>query len=87
MPTKNSVLESLGLSLTVWEARASMATSPPSPLLSARSTSTTYLSETMIVSVQNSTDSTPNTMAGVKGTWPEPKTSLTEYKTLVPMSP
>ena len=34
------------------EASASMATVPPSPWLSARSTSVTYLSETTTVSVQ-----------------------------------
>jgi hypothetical protein len=49
----------LGLSLTDCEASASMATKPPSPWLSARSTSVTYLSETMTVSVQNTMDSTP----------------------------
>ena len=26
-------------------------------------------------------------LSGVNGTWPEPKISLTAYKTLVPMSP
>ena len=36
-----------------------MAISPPSPLLSARSTSTTYLIETMTVSVQKKMDRMP----------------------------
>ena len=53
-----------------------MATRPPSPWLSARSTRVTYFSDTMMVSVQNTMDSTPYTLAGVKGTWPEPNTSL-----------
>ena len=47
-----------------------MAISPPSPLLSARSTSMTYLSETMTVSVQKKIDRMPYTLSGVKGTWP-----------------
>src|SRR5256885_8344514 len=38
MPMSSSTLRRRGLSLTVCEARASMATRPPSPLLSARST-------------------------------------------------
>ncbi|MOA22044.1 hypothetical protein D3C78_1425730 [compost metagenome] len=55
----SSTARSRGWSLTAWEARASMASRPPSPLLSARSTKVTYLSETMSVSVQNRMDSTP----------------------------
>ncbi len=78
---------SVGWSFTACDASASMAIRPPSPLLSARSTSTTYLSDTMTVRVQNSIDRMPYTLACVKGTWPEPKTSLTAYSTLVPMSP
>ena len=87
MPTTSSHLRSTGLSLTDCEASASMATRPPSPWLSARSTSVTYLSETMTVSVQNTMDSTPCTLSGVKGTCPDPKISLMAYSTLVPMSP
>ena len=59
MPMPSSHLRSLGLSFTAWEARASMAIRPPSPLLSARSTSTTYLIETITVSVQKNIDRTP----------------------------
>ncbi|MDT4846905.1 hypothetical protein FQZ97_809490 [compost metagenome] len=55
----SSVWRSSGRSFTAVEASASMAIRPPSPWLSARSTSTTYLSETMTVSVQNRMDSTP----------------------------
>ena len=77
MPISSIHLRSAGaLSFTLCEARASMATRPPSPWLSARSTRVTYFSETMMVSVQNTMDSTPYTLAGVKGTWPEPNTSL-----------
>ncbi len=59
MPMASSTRRMPGRSFTAWEARASMATRPPSPLLSARSTSTTYLSETMTVRVQKKIDSTP----------------------------
>ena len=59
MPTISSTLRSWGRSLTDCEANASMATRPPSPLLSARSTSTTYLRETMTVSVQKKMDRMP----------------------------
>ena len=41
----------------------------------------------MIVSVQNTIDSTPCTLSGVNGTWPLPKTSFSVYSTLVPISP
>ena len=87
MPTINKRRRSSGRSLTDCEARANMATKPPSPWLSALSTKVTYLTETMVVNVQKKMDRMPNTLSGVKGTWPEPNTSLTAYKTLVPMSP
>ena len=87
MPISSSHLRRRGLSCTAVEASASMAISPPSPWLSARSTSVTYFSDTMTVKVQKKMDSTPYTLSGVKGTCPEPKTSLTAYRTLVPMSP
>jgi len=59
MPTNSSTRRSSGRSLTDCEASASMATRPPSPWLSARSTSNTYLSETMVVSVQKKIDKMP----------------------------
>ena len=59
MPTSSSRVRSAGRSFTASEASASIAISPPSPLLSARRISITYLSETMTVSVQNTSDSTP----------------------------
>jgi hypothetical protein len=45
------------------------------------------LTDTMVVRVQKKMDNTPKMLSGVRGTCPEPKTSLTAYKTLVPMSP
>ena len=59
MPMTSSHLRSSGLSFTACDASASMAIRPPSPALSARSTSTTYFSETMTVRVQKTIDSTP----------------------------
>ena len=70
MPTSNRTLRSLGLSATAREASASMATNPPSPSLSARSTSTTYLIETITVNVQKNIDKMPYTFSTVNGTWP-----------------
>jgi hypothetical protein len=40
---------------------------PPSPLLSARMISVTYLSVTMIISAQKITDRTPSTLSAVSG--------------------
>jgi hypothetical protein len=59
MPRPSSQLRSCGLSATAREASASMATKPPSPLLSARRMSVTYFRETMTVTVQKTMDSTP----------------------------
>ena len=59
MPITSSRWRSRGLSATAREASASIATRPPSPSLSARSTSTTYLSETMVVSVQTNIERMP----------------------------
>ena len=68
MPTNSSHLRRRGWSLTVCAASASIATKPPSPWLSARSTSVTYFSDTMTVSVQKNNDKMPWTLSGVKGT-------------------
>ena len=59
MPTISMRCRSTGLSLTAMDAKASIATKPPSPWLSARSTKATYLTETMVVSVQKKIDNTP----------------------------
>ena len=61
--------------------------SPPSPLLSARRISTTYLIDTTIISVQKIIDSTPMMFSGVTGTRSGAKTSFSAYSGLVPMSP
>ena len=59
MPTINKFFRNLGLSFTAMDAKANMATKPPSPLLSARSTNITYLTETMVVNVQKKIDKIP----------------------------
>jgi hypothetical protein len=59
MPSSSNTLRSCGLSLTDCDAKANMATSPPSPWLSARRTSTTYLMETMTVRVQKKMERIP----------------------------
>ncbi len=43
----------------------SSANIPPSPSLSARKTNTTYLSDTISISAQNVSETTPNTSAAV----------------------
>ena len=65
-----------GLPLVESEASASRAIKPPSPLLSARMMSTTYLTETMDVSAQKNSDRTPRTLSGVIGTCPLTKDLL-----------
>ena len=86
-PTTISVRRSGGRCLTAVVASASIAIKPPSPWLSARSTSSTYLIETMMVIVQKINDNTPSTLSAVTGTWPPSNTSFSVYSGLVPMSP
>ena len=69
-PTVIRTRRSAGLSFTAMVARASMAIRPPSPLLSARRISSTYLTETMMVIVQKISDSTPRMLSGVVATCP-----------------
>ena len=76
MPMTSSRRRSFGRSRTAIEASASMAIRPPSPLLSARRISTTYLIETTVVSVQKTSDRTPMMLRSVSGTWPCANTSL-----------
>jgi len=76
MPTTSMALRRRGLSRTDMDAKASIATKPPSPWLSARSTRVTYFKDTMMVSVQKKIDKMPKTLSGVKFTCPEPKTSF-----------
>ena len=59
MPTTSRRRRSGGRSRTACEASASIAIRPPSPLLSARRIRTTYLTETITVRVQNTSDRTP----------------------------
>jgi hypothetical protein len=77
------------LRLSSASTRAISAMMPPSPLLSARRISATYLNETTTISDQNTSESMPSTFSGVIGTgwWALPKTSLMAYSGLVPMSP
>src|SRR5262245_30822333 len=69
-------------------ANASSASTPPSPLLSKRSTNETYLIDTISVTAQKMSDSTPNTLASVSGSLcAPPNASWKAYSGLVPMSP
>jgi hypothetical protein len=61
---------------------------PPSPWLSARSTNTRYLTVTVTVRAQNTSESTPSTLPRVAATPCGPlKHSFRAYSGLVPMSP
>jgi hypothetical protein len=53
------------LPFSPWVASVAKASTPPSPLLSARMIRVTYLMVTVSVTAQNSTESTPSTCAGV----------------------
>ena len=67
---------------------ASNARMPPSPSLSARSTSSTYLMVTTSVIAQKIIDSTLKTASGVEPSPCSPAMlSLKAYSGLVPMSP
>ena len=56
-------------------ASVASASTPPSPLLSARMIRVTYLTVTVSVTAQNRIDSTPSTWRGV-GVMPEPWVKL-----------
>ena len=62
---------------------------PPSPPLSARMMKVRYLSETMIVIDQKTSEMTPKTSPSVGSTllWSIEKTVCSAYSGLVPMSP
>ncbi len=69
-------------------ASAISARMPPSPRLSARSTTPRYFTEITRISDQKISDSTPITLACVGGTAYSPKKhSRIAYSGLVPMSP
>lgn len=64
------------------------ASTPPSPLLSARITNSTYLMPTTRMIAQNNSEITPRIALGVRGMpWAGLNASLSEYSGLVPMSP
>ncbi|CFP63874.1 Uncharacterised protein [Bordetella pertussis] len=67
-------------------ASSSSASVPPSPRLSARSTSVTYLSDTTIMSSQNRMESTPSTWAGCRSSMVF-RQARKVYSGLVPISP
>src|SRR5579859_4665551 len=88
MPIIATVPASRGCSRVTRVASASSARMPPSPPLSNRSTTVTYLSDTISVIDQNIIDSTASTLASVSGRpWGPLNASLNAYKGLVPMSP
>ncbi len=61
---------------------------PPSPPLSARMTNSRYLIDTVTMSDQKISESTPSTFSGVTGIACTPeKHSRSAYSGLVPMSP
>ena len=69
-------------------ASAISAMMPPSPRLSARMISSTYFSETMIISAQKMVESPPRMLAWLSGMpWSGENVSFTAYSGLVPMSP
>jgi hypothetical protein len=87
-PSSRMACRMRGRSRVAELASASSAMVPPSPRLSARITSTTYLSDTTTTSAQKMVDRPPSTALSVNGMpragW---KVSLTAYSGLVPMSP
>src|SRR6266566_210153 len=68
---------------------AASAITPPSPWLSARMMTLTYLTETTRVTDQNTSEMTPYTSPAVGWTfpWSREKTVCSAYSGLVPMSP
>jgi hypothetical protein len=88
MPKPTSHQRRRGCPSSPRETSAVSASTPPSPLLSARSTSVTYLNVTTMMSAQKITDSTPSTLTGVSGSACGPwNASRSVYSGLVPMSP
>jgi len=88
MPINMSGRRQCGWSFTAVIASAISAMMPPSPRLSARMMSTTYFSDTTIISAQKIVDSPPRMLSGVSGMpWSGENVSLTAYSGLVPMSP
>ena len=70
------------------KARAISARMPPSPRLSARSTNAMYFTDTMSISAQKISESTPRTFSCDASTPVGPRKQLRKaYSGLVPMSP
>ncbi len=60
---------------------------PPSPLLSARITNSTYFSDTTTISDQKISDSAPSTLSWLTPMPCSPNVCCSEYSGLVPISP
>jgi hypothetical protein len=87
-PTVRMKSRPRGRFFTAALASAISAIVPPSPRLSARITSTTYLSDTTMISTQKMADRPPRMLATLSGMpCPGAKVSFTAYSGLVPMSP
>ncbi len=87
-PSMVSSVIRLDCLLAVRNDSAISARMPPSPLLSARMTNSTYLSDTTITIAQNSMEMMPSTAALENGMpCSGLKHSLSAYSGLVPMSP
>src|SRR5688572_2537130 len=88
MPMRAMRSRHCGRSRTADCASAMSAMMPPSPRLSARMISTTYLRETTIMSAQNIVDRPPRMLASLRA-MPccGENVSFTAYSGLVPMSP
>ncbi len=67
MPIRSSGTFQRGCLRIACCARAMSAMMPPSPLLSARMISTTYLSDTTIISAQKMVDRPPRMFSAVSG--------------------
>ena len=88
MPAANTAARSRGRASSGAAASASSAMMPPSPRLSARSTSVTYFRLTTSISAQKIADNPPRMFSGVSGSpFCGLKVSFTAYSGLVPMSP
>ncbi len=87
-PSIINTLARLEPAFAVRRDKAIKASTPPSPLLSARITNSTYFSETTMVIAQNSIEIIPSTAAGVNGMpCSALKHSFNAYSGLVPISP
>jgi hypothetical protein len=87
MPAPTASLAHRGVGASRW-ALAVRASTPPSPSLSKRSTTHTYLRETITSTAQKKADRVASTLASLGSMpWAPAKASLKAYRGLVPMSP